>query len=427
VIERVQEQLRAAIARESLGWCLLFWVVTYAAVFGIGFEDESKSKSEKVTVKLRGKLPAALETNEQELGVFVAGNIEVLGQWRPDGLRLTPIDATNLQGEFEAEVDMEVEFKITRGSWTAVEKGANGGDIPNRKIKVISSSDGSPQKVEIVVENWSKSETRKKTITGTLDRYSEFTSKHLSEKRQITVWLPPGYGTTSTELAVLYLQDGQNLFDESTAIFGVEWGVDETLTRLIETNKIPPLIVVGIWNTKARLQEYTFTADERVGSGGEGERYLKFLVEELKPFIDQNYRTLSGPKGTWIGGSSLGGLFSLYASAKRPDVFGGCFAWSPSLHWDSERLLDETENGTLTWTGTELWLSMGESEGATVESRHSNVARAERLLALIRDSQKADLLKGKFFAGELGFHQEKSWKFQFPVAVEEMFGDKNRK
>jgi len=424
---RTQKQVCDWFVHRLLCWCLLFWVATHVAVFGLGFEDESSGTAEKVRVKLLVKIPAALNASEKEVGIFVAGNIEVLGKWRPDGFRLHSIDATTYQGEFEAHVDTEIEFKITRGRWAAVEKSANGRDIANRKIKVRSNPDGSTQTIEIAVENWSTNQTREKTITGTLDRYPEFSSKHLSEKREITVWLPPGYGTGTAELAVLYLHDGQNLFDESTAIFGVEWGVDETLTKLIEMNKIPPVIVVGIGNTKARLQEYTFSTDERVGSGGDGKKYLEFLIDELKPFVDRKYRTRRGPKGTWIGGSSLGGLFSLYASAKRPDVFGGCFAWSPSLHWDNERLLYETDNGMLSWSGVELWLSMGDSEGATLESRSANILRAEKLMALIRDSRRADLLKSKLFDGELGFHQEKSWKLQFPVAVEEMLGDKSRK
>lgn len=177
---------------------------------------------------------------------------------------------------------------------------------------------------------------------GQLVEYEGVTSAHLGP-RNVTVWLPPGYGTGSERHPVLYMHDGQNLFDPARANFG-EWGVDEHLVRLIETGQVRAPIVVGVWNTPLRLREYVpadliaalptevrETLLPMYGGAPLSDAYLRFLVEELKPRIDAEYRTLPGRDDTSTMGSSMGGLISLYAMMKHPDVFGaaGCL----STHW----------------------------------------------------------------------------------------------
>ena len=177
---------------------------------------------------------------------------------------------------------------------------------------------------------------------GRLVEYEAVTSAHLGP-RNVTVWLPPGYDGGSGRHPVLYMHDGQNLFDPARANFG-EWGVDEHLVRLIETGQVRAPIVVGVWNTPLRLREYVpadliaaLPAEVRdslmpmYGGPPLSDAYLRFLVEELKPRIDAEYRTRPGRDDTVIAGSSMGGLISLYAMMKHPDVFGaaGCL----STHW----------------------------------------------------------------------------------------------
>jgi len=177
---------------------------------------------------------------------------------------------------------------------------------------------------------------------GRLIEWEAVTSAHVGP-RNVTIWLPPGYETGSGRHPVLYMHDGQNLFDPTRANFG-EWGVDEHLVRLIETGQVRAPIVVGVWNTPLRLREYVpaeliaaLPAEVRDSLlnmyGGEplSDGYLRFLVEELKPRIDTEYRTLPGRDDTATMGSSMGGLISLYAMMKHPDVFGaaGCL----STHW----------------------------------------------------------------------------------------------
>ena len=201
---------------------------------------------------------------------------------------------------------------------------------------------------------------------GRLFEYPQMASAHAAT-RNVTVWLPPGYDESARRYPVLYMHDGQNLFDASRANFG-EWGVDEHLTRLAETGQVRLPIVVGVWNTPLRLREYVpadmiralpedIRADLLSLYGGEplSDAYLRFLVEELKPFIDRTYRTRPGRDDTTIMGSSMGGLISLYALMKHPQVFGG--AGCVSTHWplrverlDDNRLERWRETIVQTWS-----------------------------------------------------------------------------
>lgn len=182
-------------------------------------------------------------------------------------------------------------------------------------------------------------------VSGTLLRHAAFPSRHVAA-RNVDVWLPPGYGADPGErYPVLYMHDGQNLFDPAQTYGGVDWGVDETLARLIADGAVRAAIVVAVWNTPQRAQEYMprqAVADGHVATGVDwmppfpaadvrSDEYLRFLVEELKPYVDARYRTLPGAGDTFVMGSSMGGLISLYALARRPDVFGGAAALS--THW----------------------------------------------------------------------------------------------
>ncbi|MCB0820093.1 MAG: alpha/beta hydrolase [Bacteroidetes bacterium] len=161
--------------------------------------------------------------------------------------------------------------------------------------------------------------------------------------RQIDVYLPPGYPGAGN-YRVLYMHDGQNLSNPATSTFNTPWRADETLSRLMRDGKIPPTILVGIWSTSERYQEYApspafanlsektkFAIRQNYGEIPYGEAYLRFLVEELKPFIDKEYKTIQGPSATSIAGSSMGGLSSLYALCSYPEVFSR--AACLSIHW----------------------------------------------------------------------------------------------
>lgn len=175
-------------------------------------------------------------------------------------------------------------------------------------------------------------------VTGYVEHLAPIDSQFV-DRRYVDVWLPPGYFSATTKARrypVIYCHDGQNIFDPATSFIGVDWGVDETLTRLIAGNQIPEAIVVAVWNTPKRLSEYMPQKPfERVKESDLpdmfkparrqplGDAYLRYLVGELKPAIDARYRTLPGRESTSIIGSSMGGLISLYAICEYPEVFGG--------------------------------------------------------------------------------------------------------
>lgn len=180
-------------------------------------------------------------------------------------------------------------------------------------------------------------------IIGELKRYENFRSKYI-EPRNVDVWMPPSY-REEKKFSVIYMHDGQNLFDSTISFIGVDWGIDETISSLINENKIKNTIVVGIWNTSKRVPEYMpekpFNTQKgekalskfvkHVGSLPISDNYLKFIVEELKPFIDSNYNTLTDKENTYMIGSSMGGLISIYGVCEYPEIFGGCACLS--THW----------------------------------------------------------------------------------------------
>ncbi len=181
-------------------------------------------------------------------------------------------------------------------------------------------------------------------VTGTVVRYPGMPSAHVAP-RNVDVWLPPGYGKDAARrYPVLYMHDGQNLFDPATSYGNVDWAVDEAMTDLIARGAVREAIVVGVWSTPRRREEYmpqravrgkvNFNVpgvDDLKPADIISDRYLAFLVEELKPFIDATYRTLPGRADTLVMGSSMGGLISQYAMSQYPDVFGG--AGCVSTHW----------------------------------------------------------------------------------------------
>jgi predicted alpha/beta superfamily hydrolase len=201
---------------------------------------------------------------------------------------------------------------------------------------------------------------------GQLRKHERFRSKFLRNQRDLIVYLPPGYEEQSwRHFPVLYLHDGQNLFDGATSFIpGMDWHVGQTADHFIHTSQVEPLIIVGMYNTKARIREYTPTQVPKLG-GGRADRYAKFLLEEVKPFIDREYRTLSGPSHTGIGGSSLGGLVSLYLGLKHSRIFGRIAALSPSVWWN-QRGMHKFAAAAPVEPRPRIWLDIGTKEGPRI-------------------------------------------------------------
>jgi len=253
---------------------------------------------------------------------------------------------------------------------------------------------------------------------GRIRFHARFPSRYLSTPRDIIVYLPPGYDSLGLQCPVLYLQDGQNLFDSATAFMGQEWFADATADYLITSGAIPPIIMVGIYNTGVRrISEYTPTRDPRRRKGGKGDRYAQMLARELKPFIDREYRTQRGPAQTGVGGSSLGGLVSLEAGLLYPRVFGKLAVMSPSVWWDGRAVLRMVEAYS-SRKRPKIWLDAGTEEGDN----------PVQVIDDLRELRNALLQKGWVEGQELcywevpgGRHTESAWAERFGKMLECLF------
>lgn len=202
------------------------------------------------------------------------------------------------------------------------------------------------------------------TLTGHFNILRDFRSVILENTRHVFVFLPPGYTETRRRYPVLYMQDGQNLFDPGLSfIHGQDWQLDETAHRLIEAGRVEPLIIVGVDHAGVgRAGEYAPTRDLRRAEGGRADAYGEMLITELKPWIDARYRTLGDAAHTGLGGSSLGGLLSLFLGLTRSSVFGRVAAMSPSLWWDRRHLL-ALARAIDRKPPVRIWLDAGTEEG----------------------------------------------------------------
>ncbi|PYS85603.1 MAG: esterase [Acidobacteria bacterium] len=243
------------------------------------------------------------------------------------------------------------------------------------------------------------------TLTGDFRAHMQFHSKFLPTKRDVLIYLPPGYeADRRRRYPVLYLHDGQNLFDGATSFIpGQEWRVDETAQALILSHAIEPVIIVGIYNTgKERVEEYTPSADPKFKVGGKADLYGRLIVEELKPFVDSHYRTKRDAADTGLGGSSLGGLVTMYLGLRYPKVFGKLAVVSPSVWWDDYRIVRDVQ-ALRAKPHTRIWLDMGTDEGA-------NATDGARLLrdALVGKGWQLDR-DLKYFEAVGAKHSEAAW------------------
>ncbi|MEO6876873.1 MAG: alpha/beta hydrolase-fold protein [Gemmatimonadaceae bacterium] len=259
---------------------------------------------------------------------------------------------------------------------------------------------------------------RPHTLTGDIRLHEDFHSRYLGPDRTIVVYLPPSYDhSAARHYPVLYLHDGQNVFDQATS-FGDEWRVDETAESLIDAGRIEPIIAVGVYNAgEHRIDEYTPTARPDIGRGGHANDYGKMLVEELKPFIDSTYKTLPGAANTAMGGSSLGGLLTMHLGLRYPTAFGKLAVLSPSVWWDDRVLLTEVK-ALPHKLQQKIWLDSGTKEGPHVidDARRLRDALVDQGWVIGRDLHYLEV--------EGGEHNELSWSLRLGNVLEFLFPPK---
>ena len=248
----------------------------------------------------------------------------------------------------------------------------------------------------------------------------ELRSEVFGNARLLRVWLPPDYdGWGETRYPVLYLNDGQNLFDPATAFAGVHWQVGETAARLIAEKKIRPLIIVGIDNTRNRAREYIpyISRDPRIVNP-KGKCYPEFMQREVMPLIEERYPVSKGPENTGLGGSSLGGLITLYTQLAAPDVFGRLLVESPSLFVGNRQIL--AESGAFHDWPARVYLGMGKQETGDPGKDAKIVEDVLKLGAIMRMAG-LDEKRLKVRIDEGAGHSEAAWAARFPEALEFLF------
>ena len=259
--------------------------------------------------------------------------------------------------------------------------------------------------------------------TGDL-RLHEFRSRIFKNTRFLRVWLPPAYDDPQNSgryYPVLYLNDGQNLFESSTAFGGVEWGVDETADRMIREGAIAPMIIVGIDNTgKDRMREYMpHPSMHPMMLRVKGRHYPDFLMKEVMPFVEHTYRVATGPENTGLGGSSLGALIALYTASVRPGVIGRLLLESPSL-WASNRQAIKESRVVRIWP-EKMFLAAGTAEAGNAERSRTVVDDVRELAAIMRRAVLSEN-RLRMVIKENAGHTESAWAERFPEALQFLFG-----
>lgn len=261
------------------------------------------------------------------------------------------------------------------------------------------------------------------TCTGDIRVFPALHSPQLQNERDIVVWLPVSYEQTDHRYPVIYMHDGQNLFDANTAPFG-EWRVDESMTALADEGI--EAIIVGIPNTgDQRLYEYSPYSDYFRGTEfiGRGDLYLKFIVETVKPLIDSSFRTDTSADKTAIAGSSMGGLISLYGLLTYPEVFGLCGAFSPAYWFGSSGLIN-TVREKATGSGR-VYMDVGTLEGPTLTRwRGEGADHNSAYVRGVRDVFAVLVDKGyriddtvRYVEDKGAKHNEAAWAARFPDAI----------
>jgi len=258
-------------------------------------------------------------------------------------------------------------------------------------------------------------ENRRNTIrNGRLDTM-QFASEIFGNTRQVTIYLPAGYDDHPEQrYPVLYMNDGQNLFEPGRSFIpGQHWRLGEAADALVGERKMRPMIIVGIDNTGAgRINEYTPTHDPKHKAGGRAGDYATMLLEELKPLIDETYRTFPDRAGTAVGGSSLGGLLALHLALTHPNAFSAAAVMSPSVWWDNRVILDQLDR--FTGRRPRTWLDTGGREG--FEGLKDVRALRDKLRAKGWGQEEL-----KYHEDRRADHSERAWAVRAPMMLEFLF------
>ena len=352
-------------------------------------------KAQVKTVFKTGKTGGSIVS---KVHLFLAGNFngwnpaDTLWQLRPDS-----------SGEYALVKMMSpgtYQFKVTRGAWQTVECTAAGKPVDNRNLTITGDTT-----IRLNIAAWQDSfvpVAKKHTASPQVHVLGEkFNMPQLGRTRRIWIYLPAGYNSAKKRYPVIYMHDGQNLFDEYTSGYG-EWGLDEIMDQFPDKQES---IIVGIdHGGDYRITEYD-PFDSKYGKG-RGSDYVDFLVKTLKPYIDSAYRTKAGPRFTTIAGSSMGGLISMYAVLKYPGVFGNAGIFSPAFWIASPQIYNYAQHQKLP-AYSRFYFVCGDAESDLMVSDMKKMADLIRSKGKSAKETPVIIIKG-------ASHNEKQWNGDFP-------------
>lgn len=354
--------------------------------------------------------------------VYIVGNHPDLGEWDPGLVPLEKNDGGYWYGDFLIRKDSILEFKFTRGSWQSEAVDADGNPHSNHYLLVMNEGQHL-----IKIANWKDlltEEDKKKQleaaknpesrITGTVKIHDMEGDGSISG-RKIICWLPPDYDKEAdVHYPVLYMHDGQNVFDPLTSYTGVDWQADETAHRLITDGKVRKLIIVGIYNTVERLEEYS---DCELGAA-----YRRYIINTIKPFVDKNYRTLPDREHTATIGSSMGGLVSFLLGWYHWKVFGMAACLSPSFIYQKNAAIKNLRRSSAPHQPVKIYMDCGGVGGEAL--LYKGCRKVLRILKK-RGYPEGDRLQ--FFRQKNANHSEWAWALRVWRPLTFLFGKSSGK
>ena len=343
----------------------------------------------RITFEIKTREP--LPIGEQ---VFVTGNDPAIGSWKPAGLPLSRIDDDSWTGSADLPTNEPIAFKVTRGSWDTERLDADGKIAHDTVLEP-----GGDYTVELTAPYW-KDQKAPPTpqIVGNYKIHDAFHSEFLRYDRKVIVWLPPSYDKeTDRSYPVLYMHDGQQVFDPQTSTHGHDWQVDEWCQKLIEEGTLQEIIVVAAYCTDDRFPEYD--------PAQIGDDYVSFMIDELKSFIDENYRTKSDRDHTAVAGASMGGTISFYLAWTRPDIYFGAACLSPAFRFSDNARDLEIAQETKTAPDLKLFLSCGQGD----ELEEELIVGMREMAELLRERKFKDNKNLLVVEDPEAKHNEETW------------------
>ncbi|MFD2512889.1 alpha/beta hydrolase-fold protein [Pontibacter locisalis] len=341
--------------------------------------------------------------------VYITGNMPQLGNWNPAKVAMKYIGNHTWTKTIKLPHPYNyLEYKYTLGSWDREATDNKAQPLQNFGLKVTQDTT-----VRNEIQHWLKKEshTFKGGVTGKTEIHKAVSGGNLL-KRDLIVWLPPGYESGTKQYPVLYMHDGQNIFDPSTSSFGTDWQIDETADSLIRIGAIEPVIIVGINNTPDRSEEYT--------PGKKGSAYMDFVVNTVKPFIDQTYRTKKEREHTFTGGSSAGGIMSFMLAWEYPAIFSKAICMSPAFKIQHIDFVKDVRS----YQGEKKRLYFYIDNGGLELEERLQPGIDEMLIAL----EEKGYVEGKDFIwikDATAKHNEAAWAKRMPVALKAILPPKN--